>query len=566
MSAESVENTSMFDSFKEYLHVERQVEMELRELLRNINANQKKCLVLLCGSAGDGKSHLISYLKNADEEALLMDWEPYNDATESSGPLLTSIDTLAEKLSSFNDENCEFDDGKKMIIAINLGTLNNFIDSEKGKNFSKLKQYVISNEIFSGYKQNTGYQIGSVFQHVSFSDYQVFALGENGVETTFLEALLKKVFQQSQQNPFYIAYEDCKNCTLCTRCPVRHNYEFLSNELNQQTVIERIIEIVIKDKAIVSTREVLNLLYDIMVHPEFDVREIGVGTSDLKYLTNYLKWSTPMLLNEYTDISPVLNAIGRHDILKDRSSETDTEATRFHSLENIEEVFKKATGHTPYCILNNLTDVSILGGIKPKLKKIIYRFIARINDFGGAREDKMSRIRFREFIQYLYLQNSGNEKKLGELYKATKYAILNWDGQFGEDCICIDSTNEQFWILEQLQIRAVINKTTATINDTIQRFSPSVILCFQKTNSSTGEVVKLNVDFALYELIADMKEGYRPTVQDKNHHTDFVSFIQQVIEFGSKEEKIIVVPKMSDKTYKMIFEKNEYGDYEFKVV
>ena len=67
-------------------------------------------------------------------------------------------------------------------------------------------------------------------------------------------------------------------------------------------------------------------------------------------------------------------------------------------------------------------------------------------------------------------------------------------------------------------------------------------------------------------LVADMKEGYRPTVQDKNHHTDFVSFIQQVIEFGSKEEKIIVVPKMSDKTYKMIFEKNEYGDYEFKVV
>lgn len=150
LSAESVENTSMFDSFKEYLHVERQVEMELRELLRNINANQKKCLVLLCGSAGDGKSHLISYLKNADEEALLMDWEPYNDATESSGPLLTSIDTLAEKLSSFNDENCEFDDGKKMIIAINLGTLNNFIDSEKGKNFSKLKQYVISNpELFT---------------------------------------------------------------------------------------------------------------------------------------------------------------------------------------------------------------------------------------------------------------------------------------------------------------------------------------------------------------------------------------------------------------------------------
>lgn len=86
LSAESVENTNTFDLFKEYLHVERQVEIELRDLLRNINANQEKCLVLLCGSAGDGKSHLISYLKNSDAEGLLNNFEPYNDATESSEP------------------------------------------------------------------------------------------------------------------------------------------------------------------------------------------------------------------------------------------------------------------------------------------------------------------------------------------------------------------------------------------------------------------------------------------------------------------------------------------------
>ena len=149
LSAESVENTNTFDLFKEYLHVERQVEIELRDLLRNINANQEKCLVLLCGSAGDGKSHLISYLKNSDDEGLLNNFEPYNDATESSEPTLTSIDTLAEKLSSFNDDNLDSNDGKKMIIAINLGTLNNFIDSEKGKNFRKLKHYVLNNGIFS---------------------------------------------------------------------------------------------------------------------------------------------------------------------------------------------------------------------------------------------------------------------------------------------------------------------------------------------------------------------------------------------------------------------------------
>ncbi len=88
----------------------------------------RKCLVLLCGSAGDGKSHLISYLKNSDPEGLLADYEPYNDATESSEPTLTSIDTLSEKLAPFNDDNYLLNDGKKMIVAINLGTLNNFIE------------------------------------------------------------------------------------------------------------------------------------------------------------------------------------------------------------------------------------------------------------------------------------------------------------------------------------------------------------------------------------------------------------------------------------------------------
>ena len=82
LSAESVENTDCFDPFKEYLHVVRPVEVELRKLLRDANVNQNKCLVLLCGSAGDGKSHLISYLKNSDPERLLEDYEPYNDATK----------------------------------------------------------------------------------------------------------------------------------------------------------------------------------------------------------------------------------------------------------------------------------------------------------------------------------------------------------------------------------------------------------------------------------------------------------------------------------------------------
>lgn len=56
-----------------------------------------------------------------------------------------------------------------------------------------------------------------------------------------------------------------------------------------------------------------------------------------------------------------------------------------------------------------------------------------------------------------------------------------------------------------------------------------------------------------------MKAGYRPTMQDKNRHTDFVSFVQQLIELGNKEERVTIIPKDGDKKYQIVFEENDLG-------
>ena len=565
LSAESVENTDKFDQFKNYIHVERPVELQLRDLLRAINSNQSKCLVLLCGSAGDGKSHLISYLKNQDSEKLLEDFEPYNDATESSEPKLTSIDTLAERLIAFDDEHCEIQDGKKMIIAINLGTLNNFIESPKGQKFSKLREYVTTHGILSGFATEPGYQAGSVFQHVSFSDYQVFSLKEDGVKTEFLENVLGKIFSQEEENPFYQAYIEDKKCPLCKRCPVHHNYEFLSNPVHQKAVIDRIVETVLKDKTIVSTRDVLNLIYDLIVHPDFDKKKIVAGVPDVQYLTDYISWTTPMLLNEYEDISPLLNMIRKHDILKVRTSEIDVDATRFHALECIDDVFRDVAGNTPYWVLNGISNLSELGVIKPELKKKLYKFTVRLMDMDQDSTRSQSQVRYHEYIKYLYYQNSGNEQKLGPLYDATKNAVMNWDGGFTSDTICIDDTNEHFWILEQLQLRASINKSAKKITGELQRFSPVLKLQFRSAMQTDSPTVGISIDYSLFELISDMKEGYRPTVNDKNRHANFVSFVQRLIEFGNKANRITLIPKDRDSDNKIVFEETDFG-YKFEVM
>lgn len=566
LSQESVENTSSFDEFKRYLHVLRPVETELRSLLEKVNRANKKCLVLLCGSAGDGKSHLISYLRNADQEHLLDSFELYNDATESSAPSLTSIDTLAEKLAPFNDEQYQTEDGFKMILAINLGTLNNFIESEKGKAFSKLKKYVQDNEIFSTYVRQNTYQDDSVFQHVSFSDYQIFSLREDGVGTDYLEELLSKVFRPDENNPFYRAYRNNDDCTLCQKCPVRHNFEFLSDAKHQKAIIRKIIEVVIKEKAIVSTREVLNFLYDILVHPSFDFNAMcSAVTSETKYLTEYIRYTTPMLMYEFDDISALINSVRKYDILKIRQEKMDVNTTRFHSLENIYETFEDATKDTPYAKLNEITNIAVFGGIKPELKKLVYRFIVRTKEIKGDYPLRPEQELLSEYLLYLYYQNSGQEKKLSKLYEATKKAIMSWDGQFDSDSICIDDTNEKFWVLEQLLIKPALYKTQMPETENVMRFSTALKLRFKKSSDSEPETAEISMDYLLFKMICAMRDGYRPTVQDKNQHTDFVSFVQRLIEFGNKSNRIVLIPKDNEHDYRVVFEETDFG-YEFKVV
>ena len=168
LSCGAVANIDKFSELNKYLHVLRTPEEVLRDLLLRIEKVSQKRLVLVCGSAGDGKSHLLSYLRN--EARLLDDYMVYSDATESDAPNKTAISTLAKRIEAFNDENIDNGGTEKVIIAINLGMLNNFIDSEEGESFTKLRQYVINNNIFSVDKA-LPFDPNSNFYHVDFSDY-----------------------------------------------------------------------------------------------------------------------------------------------------------------------------------------------------------------------------------------------------------------------------------------------------------------------------------------------------------------------------------------------------------
>lgn len=565
-SIEAVDNTETFDSFKKYMHVSREIEDQLKEIIKSANAELNKCLIMLGGSTGDGKSHLISYLKNADEKNLLADYETYNDSTESDEPSLEFLEALAKQLEEFNDDNLDNGSSVKMIIAINLGIIGKFFDSKEGKNFTRLKDYVENNQILSSYSNEIGYKSGSIFQHISFADYQIFGISESGVYTEYLEKLLDKVFDVDEDgNEFYKTINNCV-CGQKNKCPVFHNYQLLQDKKIQKYIINRIIQIVIEDKAIMSTRDVLNLLYDILVSENFSKQALIDDFSDeTKYLMDYISWSAPTLINEYADISEKLRLLRRHDVFRYRTEEVDNRTMKFHSMENIEQEFRQGTKGTPYEQLADTTSIAVFGGIKPELKKQVYRFLVRLEDMNGGSVGNEHSSIFDEYVKNIFYQCTGNERKLAKFFDLAQNAILTWDGNFGDETICIDESNDMYWILEALMIENASLGVRPSSDEVLYRFSPELRVRFKSQFIADQDALETSVDFSLFELLCAMKNGYKPNVKDKNLHTDFISYIKRLTDLGNKGRRVIIQSKSGDMKRRYSFEKTTAG-YKFKVI
>ena len=261
-SKESIEDSNGFDNeFKKYMHVDREIQYELENKLDELSKNNSSQLIMLSGSVGDGKSHLLSYMKYKHPE-LMNQFRVHNDATESFDPNLTAIETLKKVLEPFSDVNIE-KSNEKLILAINLGILSNLMDDEYIKNnYSKLYEILETVDIFDNSAKTTNIT-KNFLTIINFTDYQLYEIDEGKASSDFILSLLNKVTDQSDKNPFYLAYKkDLKNKL---NTPIIYNYQMLMNNEVKDIIVQTLIKCIIKNKKIISTRELLNFIYEIIV-------------------------------------------------------------------------------------------------------------------------------------------------------------------------------------------------------------------------------------------------------------------------------------------------------------
>jgi len=558
-SSDSIDNIQSFDNFREYMHVIRATETDLKVILRAVNSRDKKTLILLCGSAGDGKSHLLSYLRNSDPDNLLDNYRVFNDATESNAPDKTAVETLYNRLADFNDENID-KPGSNVIVAINLGVLSNFVESDYSSDFSALKTYVKNSNILTSEVNESTYIENSPFQHISFSDYHMFSLNKYGINPGYIEALFEKIISDDDNNIFYSSYtSDCSSCSLCLQCPIRMNYEFLTKPSVRHNISLMLVKVILKDKEILTTRELLNYIYDIVVAPGFDYTNFyNSSTKPSSFLKEYLKCITPSLLFDNVDISTIMNKARKYDPLLNRSEHEDDIAIEYYVSEDISDIVVSISGDSPYsAVLCDTAYISLFNDDKA-IKSKMFNVLIRIRDLMNVTEyDSM----FSKYISDLYNYNTGKTPKLANLYSDIEDAVTCWCGNEDDDNICIDDTHKSFSIYENIKFDPFLdNIPSKTTTDEIQKFLPFIVAEFQDGNNSP---IHLDIDYSLYELIEKLKTGYVQTAEDRNNHADFISFISKILKTGSSDRFITI---LSETGQKALLEKTKFGTYKFKVV
>ena len=561
LSAEAVQNLDHFDPLKKYMHITRHTEIDFKQLLLKIAEVNHKQLVLVCGSAGDGKSHLLSYLKYSEQDHILDSYTIINDATESDAPNQTAIETLAERIAAFRDDRLNDGGREKVVLAINLGMLNNFIDSEQGKYFGKLKQYVLNNNIFS-VAQPLPFNKDEVFHHIDFSNYQLYTLTADGARSDYLTELFEKVFGNHTCNPFYNTYVTQGSiCPHHTQCPIRHNFEFLMKEDVRKLLIQRIIEVCIKDKLVITSRDILNFIFDAVVSPDFDEKKLwNLLSNPAKFLETYISYTTPMLIFENRGTSSLIDCMTENAATSDNIEKRDCDVLDFYAADDITPIVLSELNGSEYSDILHSIGLSAIDNGRDPLKKYVYKFLRNYKKLTDSQELKADRL-YLSFVQDLYHAYAGNIKHLKNLYSSVKHSIYSWNGTYGTDLICIDDSSDDYSILEQLNIRYDVAQGSG--DDEVLQFAPVIIVRF--SNETKTEQVSFSIDYSLYRVIMAMKDGYCPTSQDRNVHADFSSGIMALSEFGTKKSRVYIVSKRKTSNMKFLLEESDFG-YSFKEV
>lgn len=522
-SKESVVNSNKFSEFNKYIHVKRNIEDQLLDECHKLCRNQTG-IILLVGSVGDGKSHLLSFLKS-NHPHLFKDIHIHNDATESNSPNQTAVETLTELLSKHYKEQT------KLVIAVNIGMLHKFMTHLQNTNkFYEFQKFVRKSKIFkdefvSSKELNTTYNAtDNNYSIVSFLEEQTLTIKDGVVENHFYSELIKKVFLQVDENPIYKAF--IEDDGLNRDEPIYLNYKILLNEKVQQSLLFMLNLIRIQDKRILTARSVLNLIYDI-ISPNEDFNN--------KYTT-----LLTTLIFENEEKSKLLESIGMHDPSQQLKSELENLNVRIYNTNHLpmvcSELFKNDYKHVQEIILY----LSNLDRIRNDKK---YKTIVRL--YFLFNHEKFISNDYSNYLKLISDIQSNNKSSQKSFLKQVESCIYKWNGSPEQGYIFKNIWNSKDLIRIGIEFRCRFKAIY------IYQNSIYVEVYDENNFSSPQKIYTLEIDYPLYLLICKISNGYVVKSSDRNDSINFNEFIDEIVENTVSMRNTIIKINSSNRLFKI---------------
>lgn len=538
-SIKSVQDGQSLNELDVYLHVTRPIESVLREKMEAIDRSGGG-IVLLIGSAGDGKSHLLSQMRAE------FSWDPmsfYNDATASCSPNKTAVETLKEALSDFSDESIETT-SRKLVLAVNLGKLNAFIeDSEVKDRYSEIVKATAG--IFDD-DDSTDEAETDRIKIVLFASEQIFEIYPESeetypVEAKFLNDILEKIVNGAENNPFRKSYLADKEEEDSELNPVLLNYKILESYPVRDAIVKLIIEAIIRFKLIITPREFLDFVYSIMVYHSSEPYEEK---------RDFFKALLPTLLFE-GGTNPIQRAISRLDPVVCSSTKHDN---------SLGELFTSYA--IPERIRDEMRDVRIPDSLLDRVD-VFYsnngrdieattKFVFRLWHTLDYHSESAV---YTKFVRLLAQVLDKQEDAYIQLYELVSRSIPRHFGSFTENTRMIP-----------LNVQGGKYKLFATINlapqEIVTQFVPHrpsrFPLFFYLRWAVDGKTIGLKFDYQLFEYLSELDQGRLVTTYENDKNLTFSNFVRGLAEKANLSEITIL---KCDGTQKLL--KNTFGSVRF---
>lgn len=517
-SKESVANADSFGGLRSYMHVKRDIQKDFEKILNDLKQKEKPGLLLLCGSVGDGKSHLLAYMKEKHPD-LLEGFFIHNDSTESYDYDKNSLETLEKVLSPFNESGTP---SSPVIIAINLGVLHNFYSKQRKEGrFKALCDFIESCGVFD--KGQQGNNQDGDFYLLNFADTQSYVLTKEGPKSPFFLQLIEKVTAQDNSNPFFSAWIQDKEKGITSAA--HSNYYFLQHQEVKESIVQSLIEVMIKKKVFISTRAFYNLLFDIIVpiNQELISTEAEIKVNDM----------LPNLMYGHPDRSPLLAALHEVDPVKRRLEATDRLVSNLMlKSDPFHYVKEELGGKTSIGAWKQVNSMHQEGN-QTEFARLFVRQFALLyrKDYDEA---------YREYVSYLYSFYKGDGEGIGQLFELIEKVIYEWKGSPKDRYVFADPPNKLFRVAYQITIEPEVDDNVfgaASQNDNVERFTSSMRLGFNQG----GRTFLFELDYQLYSLLKQINGGYRPNRQDIQDALQFSEFHDKLLQSADKKNNVLLV-------------------------